>query len=205
MRAPIMKIGQESIAEAVGIIGEGGLVVYPTDTVYGIGADPFNDKAVQRLFAAKGRSAKPVPVLCSSLGKAAELVELSARGVVLARDHWPGAFTIVAPLKKRLPSNLTQGTENLGVRVPARKDCLNLISACGGWLTGTSANLSGRPSARTAQHAGTQLSDSVDLILDGGPLFGKESTVVLIVGDKVTILRSGPIGVREEMKRRRTS
>lgn len=205
MPAPIMKVGQESISKAARIVGKGGLIVYPTDTVYGLGADPFNDKAVQRLFAAKGRSAKPVPVLCSSLQKATELVELSERGVELARDHWPGAFTIVAPLKNRLPSILTQGTGNLGVRVPAHPGCLNLISACGGWLTGTSANLSGQPSARTAQEAGIQLSDSVDLILDGGSLVGKESTVALVVGDKVTILRSGPIGVREEMKRRRTS
>jgi L-threonylcarbamoyladenylate synthase len=200
-----MKFGQESISKAAGIVGKGGLVVYPTDTVYGLGADPFNEKAAQRLFAAKGRSAKPVPVLCSSVQKATELVELSVRGVKLARDHWPGAFTIVAPLKKRLPSILTQGTGNLGVRVPAHRGCLKLISACGGWLTGTSANLSGQPPARTAQEAGTQLSDSVDLILDGGSLVGKESTVALVVGDEVTILRGGPIGVGEEMKRRRIS
>lgn len=180
------------------------MVVYPTDTVYGLGADPFNEKAIERLFAAKGRSAKPVPVLCSSFQKAADLVELSMRGVELARDRWPGAFTIVAPLKKRIPSILTQGTGNLGVRVPAHQGCLKLISACGGWLTGTSANLSGQPSARTAQEAGIQLSDSVDLILDGGSLIGNESTVALVVGDEVTILRGGPIGVREEMKRRRT-
>ena len=199
-----MKIGQESISKAAGIVGRGGLVVYPTDTVYGLGADPFNEKAVKRLFAAKGRTAKPVPVLCSSFQKAAELIELSMRGVELARDRWPGAFTIVAPFKKRLPSILTQGTGNLGVRVPAHQGCLKLISACGGWLTGTSANLSGQPSARTAQEAGIQLSDSVDLILDGGSLVGKESTVALVVGDEVTILRGGPIGVREEMKRRRT-
>ncbi|HEV2138267.1 MAG TPA: L-threonylcarbamoyladenylate synthase [Nitrososphaerales archaeon] len=202
MPAPITKIGQESIAKAVGIVGKGGLVVYPTDTVYGLGADPFNEKAVHRLFEAKGRSAKPVPVLCSSLQKAGELVELSENGVKLARDHWPGALTLVAPLRKRLPSTLTLGTGNLGVRVPAHQGCLELISACGGWLTGTSANISGRPSARTAEEAATQLGDAVDLILDGGPLVGKESTVALVVGDEVTILRSGPIGVREERKRR---
>ncbi|SRR5712692_383107 len=200
-----MKIGQASIAKAVGIVGKGGLVVYPTDTVYGLGADPFNEKAVERLFAAKGRTAKPVPVLCSSRQKATELVELSMRGIELARNHWPGPFTIVAPLKKQLPSILTQGTGNLGVRVPDHKGSLKLISACGGWLTGTSANLSGQPPARTAHEARTQLSDSVDLILDGGSLVGKESTVALVVGAEVTILRSGPIGVGEEMKRRRTS
>ena len=202
MHAPTMKIGQDSIAKAARIVARGGLVVYPTDTVYGLGADPFNERAVQRIFAAKGRSAKPVPVLCSSLQKAAELVELGARGFEMAREHWPGALTLVAPLKKQLPQVLTQGNGNLGVRVPAHSGCLKLISACGGWLTGTSANLSGQPSARTAKSAAIQLGDSVDLILDGGLIIGKESTVALVVGDEVTILRSGPIGVGQETKRR---
>ncbi|HEV2225678.1 MAG TPA: L-threonylcarbamoyladenylate synthase, partial [Nitrososphaerales archaeon] len=132
MPAPIMKVGQESIAKAAGIVRKGGLVVYPTDTVYGLGADPFDEAAVQRLFEAKGRSAKPVPILCSSLQKAVELVVLSDRGVKMARDHWPGALTLVAPLRKRLPAILTPGTGNLGVRVPAHQACLELISACGG-------------------------------------------------------------------------
>ncbi|HEV2226632.1 MAG TPA: L-threonylcarbamoyladenylate synthase [Nitrososphaerales archaeon] len=202
MPAPIMKIDHDSIAKAAGIVRKGGLVVYPTDTVYGLGADPFDEKAVQRLFAVKGRSAKPVPILCSSQQKAVELVALSDNGLKLARDHWPGALTLVAPLRKRLPAILTPGTGNLGVRVPAHRDCLELISACGGWLTGTSANLSGQPSARSAKEAATQLGDAVDLILDGGPLIEKESTVALVVGDEVTILRSGPIGVGEETKRR---
>jgi L-threonylcarbamoyladenylate synthase len=200
-----MKIGQESISKAAAIVSKGGLVVYPTDTVYGLGADPFNEKAVLRLFATKDRPAKPITVLCSSLQKATELVELSPKGAELARDHWPGAFTMVAPLKTRMPSILTQGTGNLGVRVPAHQGCLMLVSACGGWLTGTSANLSGRPSALTAGEAAIQLGDSVDLILDGGSLVGKESTVALVLGDEVTILRSGPVEVREETKRRRTS
>jgi L-threonylcarbamoyladenylate synthase len=203
--SPKMKIGQDSISKAASIVGEGGLVVYPTDTVYGLGCDPFSERAVQRLFEAKGRASKPVPVLCSSLQKATELVELSARAVELTRGLWPGALTIVAPLKRRMPLLLSQGTGNLGVRVPAHPETLMLISACGGWLTGTSANLSGQPSARTAREAEIQLGDSVDLILDGGRLAGKESTVALVVGDEVTILRGGPIGVSQEMQRRRTS
>jgi L-threonylcarbamoyladenylate synthase len=200
-----MKIGQDSISKASDIVGQGGLVIFPTDTVYGLGCDPFNEMAVERIFKAKGRNSKPVPVLCSSLRKAIELVELSPRALELIRGRWPGALTLVAPVRRKVPSLLTQGTGNLGVRVPAHQESLKLISACGGWLTGTSANLSGQPSARTAQEAEIQLGDSVDLILDGGPLSGKESTVALVVGDKVTILRGGPIGVREEMKRRRTS
>jgi L-threonylcarbamoyladenylate synthase len=205
MLAKIMKLGQDSISEAADVVARGGLIVYPTDTVYGLGCDPFNEKALQHLFEAKSRAAKPIPVLCSNLQKAAELVQLSAKGEALARDNWPGALTIVGPLKQRMPFLLSQGTGNLGVRVPAGTTCLKLISSCGGWLTGTSANLSGRPSARTAQEAAAQIGDSVEIILDGGSLSGKESTVVLIVGEEVTILRSGPVGVKEETNSGRTS
>ena len=203
--AEIVEMDRSSYRRAAKIVQEGGLVVYPTDTVYGLGCDPFNEAAVSRLFAAKGRSSKPVPVLCSSPEKASELVELGPRAMKLAAEFWPGALTIVAPLRKRLPIQLTQGSPKLGVRVPALDVCLELISSCGGFLTGTSANLSGRPSARTASEASDQLGRRVDLILDGGRLEGKESTVVEVVGDRVTILRTGPIGVGDEVKGRRTS
>jgi L-threonylcarbamoyladenylate synthase len=180
-------------------------VVYPTDTVYGLGCDPFNRNAVHRLFEAKARSSKPVSVLCSSRTKAEELVTMSAAARRLVAQHWPGALTLVAPAKRRLPAELTQGASTLGVRVPDHLGCLQLIRACGGWLTGTSANISGSGSARSASEALSQLGGSVDLILDGGVLEGKESTVVQVIGGKVAILRTGPIGVGLEATGRRTS
>ncbi len=204
MPAPLIPIGPASISRAASIVKSGGLVVYPTDTVYGLGCDPFNTGSVGRLFRAKGRGSKAVPVLCSSEGKAAQLVELNARALELAKLHWPGPLTIVAPLRMKVPPQLTQGTGSLGVRVPALGACTDLISACGGWLTGTSANLSGNPSARSAKEAFDQLRDSVDLILDGGTLEGQESTVVKVSGDAVTILRTGPIGVESQVKGPRT-
>lgn len=201
----VVTIGRESIAAASEIVARGGLIVFPTDTVYGLGCDPFNEPAVGRLFRTKGRGMKPVSVLCSSEEKAGELVTLNPRALALARDHWPGALTIVAPLRRLVPAQLTQGKDDLGVRVPDLASCLELIRACGGWLTGTSANLSGRPASRTADEALEQLGDSVDLILDGGPLGGQESTVVQAVGDTVTILRTGPVGVGDLVKGGRTS
>jgi L-threonylcarbamoyladenylate synthase len=198
-------INADSIARAAEIVRRGGLVVYPTDTVYGLGCNPFNGEAVRRLCETKGRASKPLPVLCSSTAKAKTLVELCAEAQALAKAHWPGALTIVAPLKTLFPSELTQGRRDLGVRVPDHEGCLRLISRCGGWLTGTSANLSGRPSAKTAAEAHEQIGDSVDLILDGGRLRGKESTVVRVVDNVVTILRTGPVGVGNRGKGRRTS
>ena len=195
MRARLLPMAEESIGSAAKEVRRGGLVVYPTDTVYGLGCDPLNHAAVRRLFDAKQRDKKAVPVLCASTEKAAALVKLNSRALELAGRYWPGALTIVAPLSRPVPPQLTQGKPSLGVRVPGHPGCLQLISACGGWLTGTSANLSGRPSARSAAEALDQLGDKVDIVLDGGRLAGTESTVVEVVGDEVTILRTGPVGV----------
>lgn len=195
MRAHLLMMDGESTGKAAKEVRRGGLVVYPTDTVYGLGCDPLNHAAVRRLFEAKQRDKKPIPVLCSSAERAAGLVKLSARALELAGRHWPGALTIVAPLSRPVPPQLNQGKPNLGVRVPNHPGCLQLISSCGGWLTGTSANLSGHPSARTAAEALDQLGDAVDIVLDGGRLAGTESTVVQVVGNEVTILRTGPVGV----------
>ena len=183
------------MAKAAELVRGGGVIVYPTDTVYGLGCDPFNEAAVKRLFEIKGRGPKPVPVLCSSQEKAEELVSLSPRARSLASENWPGALTIVAPARRPIPSMLTQGSGNLGVRVPSHPACLRLIRLCGGWLTGTSANISGEPSARTADEALRQLGPLGDLVLDGGARDGKESTVVQVMGGAVTILRTGPVGV----------
>ncbi len=200
MGSNLVAMDRAAIVKAAAIVRRGGLVVYPTDTVYGLGCDPFDPRAVRRLFEAKRRSAKPVPVLCSSTRKAESLVEFSPKARQLAKEHWPGALTIVAPLRKSVPPDLTQGSSTLGVRVPASEDCRRLITLCGGWITGTSANLSGRQSAKTALEASRQIGERVDLILDGGTLNGEASTVVRVVQDTVTILRTGPVGVGKEGK-----
>ncbi len=205
MRARLLALNSDSIGLAAKAVRRGLLVVYPTDTVYGLGCDPLNHAAVRRLFEAKGRESKPVPVLCASIEKAEELVKLGGPAAELAREYWPGALTIVAKLRRPLPPQLTQGGEYLGVRVPAHSGCLQLLAACGGWLSGTSANHSGNPPARSAGEALDELGDSVDFVLDGGRLGGQESTVVKVVGAEVTILRTGPIGVGNERKGRRTS
>ena len=205
MRARLLAMNSDSIGLAAKAVRRGLLVVYPTDTVYGLGCDPLNHAAVRRLFEAKGRESKPVPVLCASAEKAEELVKLSDRAAELAREYWPGALTIVATLRRPIAPQLTQGGEYLGVRVPAHSGCLELLAACGGWLTGTSANRSGKPSARSAGEALDELGGSVEYVLDGGRLSGQESTVAKVVGDEVTILRTGPIGVGNEREGRRTS
>lgn len=192
------RIDDGSIATAASIVRRGGLIVYPTDTVYGLGCNPEDASAVNRLCEAKRREAKPIPVLCASLDAARGFVEMNEKAARLAERYWPGPLTIVAPLKRELPFPLHQGSGTLGVRVPASDICLTLIRSCGGALTGTSANISGSPSARTAKEAEQQLGAFVDLILDGGRLEGLESTVVRVVGDKIEAIRRGPVRVTDE-------
>ncbi len=194
----IVKIDEGSVAAASSVVRRGGLIVYPTDTVYGLGCDPENASAVEGLYEAKKRERKPIPVLCADLDTALELIEMNGKALRLATRYWPGPLTIVAPLKRAMPFPLHQGSGTLGVRVPDSDFCISLISACGGHLTGTSANVSGAPSARTAEDAERQLGESVDLILDGGRLEGLESTVVRVVGDKIEAIRRGPVGVTDE-------
>jgi L-threonylcarbamoyladenylate synthase len=183
------------MAEASRLVRAGGLLVYPTDTVYGLGCDPFNEAAVARLFEAKGRESKPIPVLCDCLESAAGLGSITGAAYELARRHWPGGLTIVVEAKRKLPFRVDQGSGEVGVRVPALGSCVELIRRSGGFLTGTSANLSGRPSCRSAVDAFGQLGDRVDLVLDGGFLEGVESTVVRVRGDDVEVLRRGAVEV----------
>jgi L-threonylcarbamoyladenylate synthase len=193
--APILSINKSSIELAARKVLEGCIIAYPTDTVYGLGCDPFNESAVQRLFKIKGRIGKPMPVLCRSLKVASRLVELSGYALRVAKKYWPGPLTIVAPIKIAIPSSLHQGTNWVGVRVPARKDCIDLIKKVGGYMTGTSANLSGLPSCRSAGEVSKMLGENIELILDGGRLEGRESTVIRVNDGDVEVLRRGSISL----------
>ena len=200
MVSVVVKFGRGAVPKAALLVKKGGLIVFPTDTVYGLGCDPFDVAAVERLFRAKRRRSRPIPVLCSSEEKAKAIVSLGGRGTELAKKYWPGALTIVAPTKRPVPRMLDQGSGTLGVRVPAHPLCRELLTACGGWLTGTSANLSGAGSSATVEGARSQLGDQVELYLDGGPASGTESTVVKVVGDEIIVLRQGKVGVSDARK-----
>jgi L-threonylcarbamoyladenylate synthase len=195
LRARILPASPGSTPLAATIILEGGVVAVPTDTVYGLACDPRNSSAVDRLFEVKGREDKPIPVLCADLRSAKELVLLNRRALGLARRFWPGALTMVAPLRATLPVRLHQNSGWLGVRVPDSRQCIAIARAVGGAVTGTSANLSGRPSCRSAAEVLAELGDRIDAVVDGGRLQGRESTVVKILGDKVEVLRKGAVGV----------
>jgi L-threonylcarbamoyladenylate synthase len=198
MPTQFLQISGESIQKAATAVQEGGLVVYPTDTVYGIGCDPFNESAVRRLTAVKRRDHGSLPVLVANLAKAKELGVISGDAEILALQFWPGPLTIVVPSRVSLPLQVTSADKTIGLRIPGRRDTLDLISRCGGSLIGTSANISGTQSLTRIEDALKVFNGKVDVMLDGGSLSTSvESTVVRTTEADLKILREGAVSLRE--------
>ncbi len=189
----------DDLTEAASIVKKGGVIIYPTDTLYGIGCTPFDKDAVNRIFRLKKRSNRPLPVLCSSIKRAEELVHLGIIGKRIGSRFWPGGLTLVANLTvDNLPIELTGGSERLGVRVPDHMGCLKLISMCGGFLVGTSANISGRKTPNTPEEIKFIFDEKFDALLYGG---GKtsyiQSTVVDLVNGTIKLIREGAVPFQE--------
>ncbi len=193
-------LSDEVLREVAQVVKSGGLVIYPTDTVYGLGADPLNEQAIRRVYAVKRREQKPLPVLVSSIEKARELVYVTPEAEKLMRAFWPGPLTIVLKKRELVPNTLTAGRDSLGVRQPNMELTLKLIEYCGGYLIGTSANISGHPAPRTAEEAMKEIGAEVDVVIDAGPCPGGiPSTVIDLTTQPPKIVREGPIK-REQIK-----
>src|SRR5690348_4256636 len=189
------------IERAAALLREGRLVAFPTETVYGLGADARNEQAVAGIFAAKRRPRfNPLIVHVASLAAARELGAFDARALKLAEAFWPGPLTLVVP---RLASSgvswlATAGLETIALRCPQHPVAQSLLAAFGGPLAAPSANRSGTVTATTARHVWESLGASVELILDGGATtHGLESTIVGLVGAEAALLRPGAVA-REE-------
>ncbi|MBX3390282.1 MAG: threonylcarbamoyl-AMP synthase [Phycisphaeraceae bacterium] len=186
----------EQIAQAVERLRSGGLVAFPTETVYGLGADAFSEEAVRKVFAAKGRPAhNPLIVHVSGEEMAKSVAaEWPEDAKKLARKFWPGPLSIVVPKVSTLPDVVTGSGPNVAVRCPAHPLTLALLEAFGSGLVGPSANISGFVSPTTAAHVRDAFDERDVLVLDGGSCTGGiESTVVSVVGGSARVLRSGLI------------
>lgn len=164
------------------VIARGGVIAFRTDTFYGLGADPFNAAAVARIRELKGREDdKPILLLVSDEDQIPKLiVDRSESFALAAAAFWPGPLTIVGVAVAELPAEITAGTGTVGVRLPADKNLRTLVRACGGVLTATSANPSGREPARSAQEVAEYFAGGgLDLILDGGEVTATEPSTVL--------------------------
>jgi L-threonylcarbamoyladenylate synthase len=184
----------DAIDLAADIIQAGGVIAFPTDTVYGIGVSAFKAEAIEKIYQVKGRSSlKAIPILINSAAEADLITpELEESVQKIIKHFWPGALTLVLPLLPGLPKNLSP-TPTIGLRVPDHTLTRDLLLRTGP-LAATSANLSGQPSALTAEEVRLQLDGRIDLILDGGPSpGGQASTVLDCTGDKLNVLREGPI------------
>ncbi len=171
-------------------------MVFPTTSLYGLGANPFDTGAVERIFQVKGRAREnPILVLIGRLGELHEMVSnIPTVAEAIIERFWPGGLTLVFKARGMLPSALTGGTGKIGVRLCAHPTAAALTEAHGGPITGTSANASGNPGAWRIQDLEREISEGVDLILDAGPLKGGVgSTVVDVTGSRPSILREGAV------------
>ena len=194
-----MGVSQREIEKGVKILQKGGVIAFPTDTVYGLGADAFNTRAVERVYEIKNRPGhQQFPLLVADVEQLATLAEpIPEFAWFLVRRFWPGGLTLVLSRKDSLPAHLASGP-TIAVRVPNHPVCLALIEGLGKPITGTSANVSGQPAALTAEEVKQQLAGRIDLIVDGGKCpGGRESTIVDVTHEPPTILRQGIIPSHE--------
>ena len=194
---------EKQIKQAVNILKNGGVVAYPTDTVYGLGACMTDINAVDRIFQVKGRpKGMALPVLLSDLKQIEEIVaEFTPAAKRLADVFFPGALTIILPKSDYVPDNITGGGRTVAFRIPNHPVPLALVKGLGKPIVGTSANLSGHPSALTAAEAQNQIGDKIDMVIDGGKCPGGiESTVIDLSGEKPVIRRQGAISIEKLRK-----
>lgn len=183
---------------AVAVLKSGDLVAIPTDTVYGLAADPWNERAIRRLYQVKQRpKTLPIPLLLCSAADVDRVAVLTGTCRDLPSHFWPGGLTLVLPKRRSLPDVISD-RPTVGVRVPDLSLALDIIGAAGGVLAVTSANLSGEPSPVTAQEVEEQLGGRIPLILDGGPCRGGvSSTVIDCSNSPPLLLRRGAISEEE--------
>ena len=183
----------DGVTLAIESIKNGGVVIFPTDTVYGIGCDPYNEDAVERIYQLKNRdSRKPLPILAYSKQVLENIVEFDETASRIAEKFWPGGLTMVLPLKDDKLKKLSRGTNTLAVRVPNNKCVLAFLKKCE-LIVGTSANISGKEPFTDPQNIENELIDCDIFLNDGIIQSSGASTVIKIENGEIKILRSGDI------------
>jgi len=190
------KLNKKIIKEAGTILKDGGLVAFPTETVYGLGADALNEKAAEKIYAAKGRpSDNPLIIHIARMEDLETIAEMIPdEAITVAEKYWPGPITMIFHKSEIVPYGTTGGLDTVAVRMPSDEIAKELILAGGGFIAAPSANTSGRPSPTSAEHVIEDLSGKVDMIIDGGTVdIGVESTILDMTVTPPMILRPGAI------------
>lgn len=190
------KLNKTTIRQAGSILKKGGLVAFPTETVYGLGADALNEKAAEKIYAAKGRpSDNPLIIHIADMEDLEKIVDfIPEKAVIVAKKYWPGPITMIFEKSEIVPYGTTGGLDTVAVRMPSDEIAQAVILAGGRFIAAPSANTSGRPSPTAAEHVIEDLSGKVDMILDGGTVdIGVESTILDMTVNPPMILRPGAI------------
>ena len=203
MRAEVVamtgeNLDMDAIKKAGDILKAGGLVAFPTETVYGLGGNALDPQASMKIYAAKGRpSDNPLIVHIAELEQLEKITtEIPEGARILAEKYWPGPLTMILPKADIVPRETTGGLDSVAVRFPSDRVAQELIKAGGGFVAAPSANTSGRPSPTMAEHVEEDLGDAIDMIIDGGQVgIGLESTIVDFTEDVPVVLRPGYISL----------
>jgi L-threonylcarbamoyladenylate synthase len=192
----IVPDNRQSHNQAAKLVAAGGVIAFRTDTFYGLGADPFNPNAIARIRKLKGRQeTKPILLLISDADEVARFIATRSETFAsIAKRFWPGPLTLIGLACPELPEELTAGTKTIGLRLPNEENVRALVRACGGALTATSANVSGKQPARTAKEVEEYFPEGIDLIIDSGEVTATQpSTVVDSSGLQARLIREGAI------------
>jgi L-threonylcarbamoyladenylate synthase len=189
------RISGSDFDRILSVLRNGGVIGFPTDTAYGLGADPFNPAAIDRIFSIKGRAeTKPILLLVNSLSMAVSVCQPTTAFHEVAHKFWPGPLTVIVPATAVLQGGVTAGTNTIGLRWPIAAFATLLLERFGKPITATSANRSGLLSAVTAEEVRAQLGDSIDVLIDGGVLPSRSgSTLLDLTADPPVLLREGPV------------
>lgn len=191
-----IQMDSDAIREAGQILKDGGLVAFPTETVYGLGANALDEEAAKKTYAAKGRpSDNPLIVHIADMSYLSEIVtEIPEAAKKVAEKFWPGPLTMIFNKSDRVPHGTTGGLDTVAVRMPSHEIAREVILAGGGYVSAPSANTSGRPSPTTAEHVVEDLSGKIEMIIDGGPVeIGVESSILDVTVTPPMILRPGAV------------
>jgi L-threonylcarbamoyladenylate synthase len=186
---------EETYQELVSLLRNGGVIAFPTDTAYGLGADPFNESGVRRIFQLKGRpETKPILLLVDSLAMAENVIQPGDLFQIVAGTFWPGPLTVITRAAASVPANVTAGSGTIALRWPMTPFATTLVSRLGGPITATSANRRGMPSSVSADEVREQFGDSLEALVDGGQLPSRGgSTLLDLTLDPPVVIRQGPV------------
>ncbi len=180
------------IAQVVDCLRQGGVIIYPTDTTYGIGCDIFNKKAVKKIFQIKQRDQrKPFSFICSDLAEISSYAQVSNFAFKIMKRYLPGPYTFVLEASKVVPESLSTRQKTVGVRIPDDPICQAIVRELGQPLVTTSANISGEKTPADPYEIHQKMGNLVDMVIDGGILMDEASTVISLINDEIDVLRQG--------------